>query len=291
MLSLKKWIVMTFVLSLAMLPVEAYQTDKAESPLAKIKWTKGPSTASLKDIAEIRVPQGYQFAAGADTRKLLEAMGNPTSGDELGFLSPTSMVWFVVFEYDKTGYIKDDDKDKLDPDAMLKAIKAGTEEGNKRRKKMGAAPMNIIGWEQPPKYNPETHNLEWAIRAESEGSLVVNYNTRLLGRGGVMEVSLVVDPEKLADTMPAYQSVLTDYSFKQGERYAEYRPGDKVAKYGLAALVTGGAAVVAVKSGLLAYILLFAKKAWVLVVAAFAAVVNFFKRLVNGGGRKKSNLE
>jgi len=68
---------------------------------------------------------------------------------------------------------------------------------------------------------------------------VVNYNTRLLGRKGVMEVSLVVDPEKLSATMPAYQALLKDYDFKQGERYAEFRQGDKIAKYGLAALVTG----------------------------------------------------
>jgi uncharacterized membrane-anchored protein len=280
-----------FGLALMMLPAHAYQADKPQSPMAKIKWTKGPATASLKDIAEVKVPEGYMFAGAEDTKKLLKAMGNPPSGSEIGFLSPTSMVWFVVFEYNKTGYVKDDDKDKLDPDAMLKSIKAANVEGNRERKKMGAPALNVTGWEQPPKYNPETHNLEWAIRGESEGNQIVNYNTRLLGREGVMEVSLVVDPDKLAATMTDYQSLLSDYSYKQGQRYAEYRQGDKIAKYGLAALVTGGAAVVAVKSGLLAYILLFAKKLWVLLVAGVAAVVKFFKRLVNGGGRRKSELE
>ncbi|HZQ47710.1 MAG TPA: DUF2167 domain-containing protein, partial [Verrucomicrobiae bacterium] len=210
---------------------------------------------------------------------------------EMGLLMSTNEGWFVVFEFDKSGYVKDDDKDKLDPDAMLKAIQRGNEAGNKRRKEMGVPPMTITGWQQPPKYNPETHNLEWAIRGESEGKPVVNYNTRLLGRKGVMEVSLVVDPEKLTETMPAYQMVLQDYSFKAGEKYAEYRPGDKVAKYGLAALITGGAAVVAVKSGLLGVLLVFMKKLWVLVVAAVAAVVNFFKRLINGGGRRKPDAE
>ena len=282
---------MIFGLCLAILPALADAQDKTDDTLAKIKWTKGPTTASLKDIAELQVPAGYILANPTDTRKLLAAMGNPTTGAEMGLMMPTNEGWFVVFEFDRSGYVKDDDKDKLDPDAMLKAIQRGNEQGNIERKKMGVPPMTIIGWEQPPKYNPETHNLEWAIRGESEGKPVVNYNTRLLGRKGVMEVSLVVDPEKLTATMPAYQAVLQDYSFKTGEKYAEYRPGDKVAKYGLAALVTGGAAVVAVKSGLLGVLLVFLKKLWVLVVAGVAAVVNFFKRLINGGGRRKPNAE
>jgi uncharacterized membrane-anchored protein len=277
-------------LSLAIMPLHAQDAEAGDQPKSKlkVKWTTGPATASLQDIAEIKVPEGFRLADPKGTRALLEAMGNPTSGNELGFLAPTSMVWFVVFEFDKTGYVKDDDKDKLDPDAMLKSIREGNDYANKERKKMGVPPMTITGWEQPPKYNPETHNLEWAIRGESEGSPVVNYNTRLLGRKGVMEVSLVVDPEKLHDTMPAYQTVLKDYDFKQGERYAEFRQGDKMAKYGLAALVTGGAAVVAVKTGLLTYLLLFAKKAWKLVAVGVAAVVAFFKRLITGDKRRAS---
>ena len=148
---------------------------------------------------------------------------------------------------------------------------------------MGAAPLHITGWEIPPRYNEQTHNLEWAIRGESEGSPVINYNTRLLGRKGVMEVNLVIDPEKLSAAMPAYQALLTDYSYKQGERYAEYRSGDKLAKYGLAALITGGAAAIAVKTGLFAGLILFFKKAAKLVVLAVLAVVVWLKKLIAGG--------
>jgi len=172
---------------------------------------------------------------------------------------------------------------------MLKAIKEGNEYANKERAKMGVPPLHVTGWQQPPKYNPETHNLEWAIQGESEGETIVNYNTRILGRKGVMEASLVVSPDKLAGTMAAYQAVLQNYDFKQGERYAEYRPGDKIAKYGLAALITGGAAVVAVKTGLFAYLLLFAKKLWILIVAAIAGIARFFKRLVHGREKDSSD--
>jgi uncharacterized membrane-anchored protein len=285
---LKTWLLAAASLALAILPLHAQDAEAGDKPKLKINWTTGPATASLQDIAEIKVPAGFRLADPKGTRALLEAMGNPTSGTELGLLAPTSMVWFVVFEFDKSGYVKDDDKDKLNPDAMLKSIREGNEYANKERKKMGVPPMTITGWEQPPKYNPETHNLEWAIRGESEGSPVVNYNTRLLGRKGVMEVSLVVDPEKLSATMPAYAALLKDYDFKEGQRYAEFRQGDKIAKYGLAALVTGGAAVVAVKTGLFAYLLLFLKKGFKLIAVAVAAVVAFFRRLITGDRRKPS---
>jgi uncharacterized membrane-anchored protein len=272
---------------LAARPAQAADSEASKEPsiLDNINWTKGPAKAELKSLAEVQVPEGFMFTGAKGTQKLLEAMGNPTSGSELGFLAPTTLVWFVVFEFADVGYVKDDDKDKLDADKLLKSIKEGTEAANKYREKMGAAPLHITGWEIPPRYNEQTHNLEWAIRGESEGSPVINYNTRLLGRKGVMEVNLVIDPEKLNAAMPAYQALLTDYSYKQGERYAEYRSGDKLAKYGLAALITGGAAAVAVKTGLLASLILFFKKAAKFVVLAVLAVFFWLKKLITGCGK------
>src|SRR5262249_34539884 len=95
---------------------------------------------------------------------------------------------------------------------------------------------------------------------------------------GVMETVLVVEPEDLSATLPKFRSLLADYKYQGGQTYAEYRPGDKVAKYGLAALIVGGAAVGAAKLGLLTRLIVIFKKAWYLIVAAIVAVANFFKR-------------
>jgi uncharacterized membrane-anchored protein len=268
-------------------PAPAQPAEKETLPLNKVSWIKGPSKANVGSMATVQVPEGYQFTGGQGTRDLLEAMGNPTSGSELGFLTPTNHEWFVVFRFSDVGYVKDDDKDKLNADKLLKSIRQGTEESNKLREKMGASPMKIIGWEYPPKYNETTHNLEWAIRGESEGEPVINYNTRILGRKGVMEAKLVIDPDKLQSTLPTFQSLLKDYSYKTGENYAEYRQGDKIAKYGLAALVTGGAAAVAIKTGLFSTIILFFKKGAKLIVVALVAIGSFFKRLIHGKGRQE----
>jgi len=265
-------------------PARAADAEAANEPsiFDNINWTRGPAKAELKSLAEVQVPEGFVFTGAKGTQKLLEKMGNPTSGSELGFLAPTSLVWFVVFRFSDVGYVKDDDKDKLDADKLLKSIKEGTEAANKYREKMGAAPLHITGWEIPPRYNEQSHNLEWAIRGESEGSPVINYNTRLLGRKGVMEVKLVMDPELTNAALPAYQALLKDYSYKQGERYAEYRSGDKLAKYGLAALITGGAAAVAVKTGLFASLVLMFKKGAKFIVIAVVAVFAWIRKLITG---------
>jgi uncharacterized membrane-anchored protein len=263
--------------------------QKADSGV-KSNMLKGPAKAHLDTYAEIKVPEGYVFIDGKGTRSLLKAKGEPTSGHEVGLLVSTNESWSVFFEFSDIGYVKDDDKDKLDPDKLLDSIKRGTAEANKERERAGNPPLQIVGWEVPPKYDATTHNLEWAIRATSEGRPLLNYNTRLLGRKGVMEVVLVVDPEKLKETLPVFRNLLTGYTFSSGQTYAEYRQGDKVAKYGLAALVLGGAAVGAAKLGLLGPLLIFLKKAWKLVVVAVAAVAasikKFFARLF---GRKNES--
>jgi uncharacterized membrane-anchored protein len=242
---------------------------------------KGPATAKLATHAEVKVPAGFFFLNGDQTRAMMRRHGEPVSGDELGYLSPQDDAWSVFFEFSDIGYIKDADKEKLDADKLLKQIKAGNEQGNEERVKNGVPPLEVIGWEQAPSYDPVTHNLEWCIRGRSEGHDILNYNTRLLGRKGVMEVVLVVEPEHLAATLPKFRDVVAGHQFVSGQSYAEYRPGDKIAKYGLGALVLGGAAVGAAKLGLFAWLAVFLKKAGKLVVVAVVAVAAFFKKMFN----------
>jgi uncharacterized membrane-anchored protein len=242
----------------------------------KIDWKIGPAKGALGSMAEIAIPAGFRFTGAEDTRRIMEVMQNPVSGKELGFLAPDEGKWFLVFEFDDIGYVKDDEKDKLDAEAILKSIKEGNEHGNEERKERGWATLQIVGWEQPPAYDPETHNLEWAVRASSEGKPVINYNTRILGRGGVMEVSLVVEPDVLKATLPSYKTLLKGYGFTPGQTYAEYKKGDKLAEYGLTALVTGGAVAVSAKTGILAKL---GKGLWKIIVLIAASVSAFFKKI------------
>jgi uncharacterized membrane-anchored protein len=264
-------------LALVTLPLHAQKIEGKKPDILN-----GPATARLEGIAQIDVPAGYQFLDGKTTRALMKASGEPTSGREQGLLMPTNEHWSVIFEFDDVGYVKDDEKDKLDADKLLVAIREGTARANQERERLGSPPLEIVGWEQPPRYDSVTHNLEWAVRATSSGRPILNYNTRLLGRKGVMEIVLIIDPDKLSATLPTFRELLAGCSFQSGQNYAEYRSGDKLAKYGLAALIVGGGAVGAAKLGMFAWLAVALKKAWKLVVVAVVGVIAFFKRLIFG---------
>ena len=237
-----------------------------------VKFQKGPSVGELGVNAKVSVPEGYIFADAKDTRTIMEANRNPISNRELGFVAATDDTWFVVFEFDDVGYVKDDEKDSLDANAILESIRTATEESNKERAKRGWPPMTVLGWEQQPHYDEVTHNLEWAVRAQSDGEPVINFNTRLLGRGGVMEVTLVTDPSSLQATLPKFKSMLNGFDFNEGQRYAEFRAGDKTAAYGLTGLIVGGGTAVLVKSGAFKWI-------WKALVAAGIAVAALVKKI------------
>ena len=238
----------------------------------EIKWQKGPSVGDLGDRAQVKVPDGYVFADASDTRNIMEANQNPITGKEIGFVAADGENWYAVFEFDDVGYVKDDEKHSLDANAILDSIKEGTAAGNEERIRRGWPTMTIIGWEKPPRYNEITHNLEWAIRAQSEGEPVVNHNTRLLGRGGVMEVTLVVKPELLAETMPKFKAMLAGFEYKTGHKYAEFRAGDRTAAYGLTGLIVGGGTAALVKTGAFKWI-------WKALVAAAVAVGALVKKI------------
>ncbi len=273
------------LLALLTLPLSAPAQEQDTAPKVKIDWQDGPTVGKLGNLAEINVPEGYRFAGADGTRKFLELTQNPPSGAELGVIIPerkenqaSNEFWFVIFEFHEIGYVKDDDRDKLDAGNLLKELQTNTEEGNKERAKRGWPAYTIDGWYKPPFYDVSTKNLTWATRGHAlengKAENSVNYSVRILGRRGTMDVDLVLGPDVVSDVMPQFAEMLKGFSFKTGHSYAEFRPGDKVAEYGLAALVAGGAAAVAFKTGLLA-------KFWKLIVAMFVALSAMLKRLVN----------
>jgi uncharacterized membrane-anchored protein len=249
-------------------PVDVFSWEDFEG----VNWQKGPSVGDLGTTAQVKVPEGYLFVGAKDTRTIMEANHNPITGREMGFVAPAGEEWFAVFEFDDVGYVKDDEKDSLDANALLQSIKDGTAHGNEERIKRGWPTMTILGWQTPPRYNDITHNLEWAINAESAGAPVINHNTRVLGRGGVMEVTLVTDPTTLAETLPKFKAMLEGFQFRQGHKYAEFRAGDKTAAYGLTGLIVGGGAAVALKSGAF-------KGLWKIIAAGAAGVAALAKKL------------
>src|SRR5258706_13700598 len=131
--------------------------------------------------------------------------------------------------------------------------------------------MPLSDWAGPPGYNRGTRRLEWAILLQTGDRRNANYLTKILGRRGHTTVVLAGNLDDLTADEADLNSVLGGYSFNAGETYADWRQGDKVAEYGLAALILGGAAAVATKKGFWAILAGVFAAAWKLLPAAAVA--------------------
>jgi len=255
------------------------QPSAAEQELRNLAWQVGPAEGRIADKATIRIPEGYAFLDARNTRRFLELMGNPPTDNHYTFV-PSSLSWFAVFSFDDSGYVKDDEK--INPDELLRTLKETDGPANEERKRLNLEAIYTEGWEVAPHYDLETKRLEWGTRLRTAShATIVNYTSRVLGRSGVMSAVLVSDPKMLSSDVQEFKAALQGFSYVSGEKYSEFKPGDKVAQYGLTALIVGGAAAAAAKTGLLKGL---GKFLWVAIFGGFAAVWGGIKKLL---GRKE----
>lgn len=271
---------------LLLLPVIAFAQagNDMEAQLKKLAWQSGPTMGTVGTHAKVKVPAGYVFLDDANTSKFLEINGNPPRPGHY-VLAPNNLNWFSVFNFEESGYVKDDEK--LDAAALLKSLQESDGPSNEHRKSLGMKPLYTDGWQVSPYYDAQSKHLEWGVRLRSDdGKKIINYTSRLLGRKGIMSAILVSSPEALAADTASFKQVLTGYEYVEGEKYSEFTKGDRVAEFGLAALILGGAAAVATKKGFWAVLGGFIAAGWKIIaglaVAGFAGLGKLFKKKTPG---------
>lgn len=256
----------------------ASEEDRMEAMQA-LKWQEGPSLATIADKAVLKTTADLLFIDEQNSKRFLELTGNiPENGNYIIYNRKDG--WWAVFQFDPSGYVKDDEK--IDADALLKNLKENDAPSNKERQRLGIAEIYTDGWSVPPHYDEISKRLEWGVRLRSNNHVSVNYTVRILGRSGVTSATLVSSPDKLASNVESFKSVLPGFEYKSGEKYSEFKQGDRIAEYGLAALVAGGAAAVATKKGLWGVLGAFLAATWKVLagagVAVFAGVRSLFRR-------------
>ncbi len=243
-------------------------------------------------LARLSVPKEFNYLGPDDAETVLVKLwGNPPSEVKpLGLLMPAGMTpvssncWVVTIDYDEDGYVKDDDASKINYDDLLAKMKKGVAEENKARKEKGYPTVDLIGWAAPPHYDAATHKLYWAkqLKFGDDTNDTLNYSIRMLGRKGVLELNAIASMDQLGEIDKQTPQILGMVDFKEGSRYADFDPKvDKVAKYGIATLVAGGALAAAAKLGLLKGLWIFILAAKKFVIIAIVAIAAFFKKFSN----------
>jgi uncharacterized membrane-anchored protein len=241
------------------------EQQQYETKLRALNWIKGPANAPVPGNSTLVIPEGYVFLDAANTDKFNELNENIPDHREV-LVAPRDLHWSAYLSFDDGGYVKDNEK--IDAPALLKTLKQDVEDSNSARQARGWKVMHLVDWAAPPSYNRDTRQLEWAILLQTGERRNANYLTKILGRRGHTTVVLAGSLDDLAADEADLASVLHGYRFNAGETYADWRPGDKVAEYGLAALILGGAAAVATKKGFWAVLAGFFAAAWKLIAAA-----------------------
>lgn len=209
---------------------------------------KGPADVPLLDQAVLHLPAGEIFVPQPQADRLLTLFGNPGNNPDMpGLILPRDprATWYMPVRFQATGFIKDDDARTWNADEMLQSLKAGTDEQNRDRAQAGVPTMHVIGWSEPPRYDPATHRLAWALTSRPVGAKddsppLVNYNTYALGRDGYFMMNLVTTLADLPALKPVAERQVAALEFNAGKRYADFdASSDRVATYGLASLIVG----------------------------------------------------
>jgi uncharacterized membrane-anchored protein len=187
-----------------------------------IHWQFGPRTLTLSGLGALPLPKGMISADRAETRRFLEATGNPPAGDEIAIAAPANLDWFLVFSFDdfrKLGL----EHPKPTIGEIVAALKRGNSETNQARKKAGRETLDLLGWRQKPSYDPKTFRLEWSVDTqESGGRHNANRFWLLMTRNGVLSIELVTEEPRYAAASQSADTLLQKLGIAEQEAY--YNP-------------------------------------------------------------------
>jgi uncharacterized membrane-anchored protein len=266
------------------LPAAAQPADDAVEPTApdmNFQYQTGDILLPNK-VVTLHLGERYRYLDAGETNRLIMAWGNESYPGSQGAIIPGSVDpmsaegWAVILTYQDDGHVDDSDANEIDYEELLADMKKGTEEHNKARREANFPEMHIIGWAEPPRYDAASKKLYWAKELQLEGHDVhsLNYDVRVLGREGVLSMNAVASMDQLGQIKTDMRPLIDVAEFNPGFRYAEFNEDtDRMAEYGLGALIAGG---VAAKLGLFAKLgafLLVFKKFIIIGVLGLGALV------------------
>ena len=260
------------------------KTEEAlEQAFQNLNWEGEPKKYSLGDShVEYRLPEGLLILREEDARQFM-FLNNGTEFPDVDAIvfDPVSMNQ-LVFSYFEEGYVRDDDWADLDADLLLEGVIESTEEANAERIKNRVLPLKVLGWSQKPSYDKSSRTAHWAIKIKEGTGTTINAIALKLGRKGFSRLTWVGEAEQFNSSENMLREALDNHKFEKGFRYADYSSGDKVAAIGLATLVAvtaGSKRGKGVVVGILATLLIFAKKLWFLIFLPFVFFWKWIKRL------------
>lgn len=258
---------------------------KSASDAAEKAAIPGPAEQAMLDEAKFSIEKGQIFIPHDEGAALMRAVGNRIGPTFVGLIMDPNADWLATVNFIKEGFVKDGDAKEWNADELLDSLRKGNDQTNEERRQRGFDTLDILGWIEPPAYDAATHRLVWSVAVHNHNAApdvgdTVNYNTYLLGREGYFSIDFINPRATIEARKPLARQLLADLSFVPGKRYEDFSAStDKVATYGLAALIGG---IALKKLGLLALGAAFFVKFAKLIALAFFGGIAAFKKFVLG---------
>ncbi len=189
----------------------------------------------------------------------------------------------LYLSYAGEGFVTADDWKDVNADELLNSLRDGTEQGNEARAKSGISALHVDGWVQKPTFDASRKSVRWITRAHDDRGTVINAVALQLGRHGYERFTLVSDGRDPKGDAAILASSVNAYRFDPGHRFSDYVQGDKLAGYGIAALVGTAAGATIAKTVGFGAVLLLIKKFFLVFVAIGLGAFRYLKQLFNRG--------
>ena len=263
------------------------QYDQQRNEIWQAMEKKQGTVALPNGVASLQVPDTFVYLNPADSEQLLvELRGNQPGGGRLqGMLLPAGISpladesWAVTIDYEADGYVSDKDAGKLNYNKLLKQMQKDTAAASEARAEAGYDTIELVGWAADPHYDQDAKKMHWAkeLKFGDMEQNTLNYNVRALGRKGVLVMNFIASMEQKDIIDRNLESVVAMSDFNDGYKYGDFQPGvDKVAAYGIGALIAGK---VAMKTGLLVGAVVFLKKFGIFILIGIGALLSkLFRR-------------
>jgi uncharacterized membrane-anchored protein len=252
----------------------------AAAEFDKMHWKNGTQKLG-ESHGTFAVPRGGKILIGSEAIRADELINGAKDTSIEGFAAIAHRSLYV--SYSDEGYVTADDWNDVKADELLKSIKDGTAQGNAERAKNGLGSLYVDGWVQKPTFDSKRKSVRWVMRSHDEaGRTVINAVALQLGRHGYERFTLVSDGRDPHGDATILANAVGGYRFDPGSRFSDYVQGDKLAGYGVAALVGTAAGATIAKTVGFGAILLLIKKFFLVIVAlivgGFSYVKRFFRR-------------
>jgi uncharacterized membrane-anchored protein len=255
--------------------------QRQQSELHAMHWNGGLHSLDASH-GRFLVPSGANMVQSSEAQRFDEIINGTTSSDSEGVVIFKGRTLYL--SYDDSGFVTVDDWKDIDATKLLSGMRDSTERSNDERAKNGVSPIHVDGWVQPPTLDRRRKSVRWVTGLHDEQQKhFVNAVALQLGRHGFERFTLVSRGDDPAGDRALLASLVNDYRFDSGARFQDYVKGDKLAGYGIAALVGTAAGATLLKTGAFAAVLLLLKKFIIVIIALGVGLFGWLRKTLAGG--------